>query len=164
MIQLDILQDVRKRGLYERAIKGSKRKLLPRHEKEPLLLPPPLQKKTKKRTKKVMALRRPYKSLRRTPSIRVTISWRENTALKIILEKDFPKLIGPSNFEEWHRAFKRAMVLSNYWGLFSEDYNDASVTTWHKLDKQKAVEFIKKSCSKDKELEIIDAQDLRSCL
>jgi hypothetical protein len=82
-----------------------------------------------------------------------------NTALKIILEKDFPKLIGPSNFEEWHRAFKRAMVLSNYWGFFSEDYNDASATTWHKLGKQKAVEFIKESCSKDKELEIIDAHD-----
>ena len=82
-----------------------------------------------------------------------------NTALKIILEKDFPKLIGPSNFEEWHRAFKRAMVLSNYWGFFSEDYNDASGTTWHKLGKQKAVEFIKESCSKDKELEIIDAHD-----
>jgi hypothetical protein len=47
-----------------------------------------------------------------------------NTALKIILGKDFPKLIGLSNFEEWHRAFKRAMVLSNYWGYFSEDYND----------------------------------------
>lgn len=82
-----------------------------------------------------------------------------NIALKIILGKDFPKLIGPSNFEEWHRAFKRAMVLSNFWGYFSEDYNDASGTTWHKLGKQKAVEFIKESCSKDKELEIIDAHD-----
>ncbi len=83
----------------------------------------------------------------------------ENNALKVLLDKEFPKLIGPNNYEEWHRAFKRAMVLSNYWGFFSEDYNEASATTWHKLGKQKAVEFIKLSCSENKELEIIDADD-----
>ena len=83
----------------------------------------------------------------------------ENNALKVLLGKDFPKLVGPSNYEEWHRNFKRAMVLSNFWGFFSEEYNESSATNWHKEGKQKAVEFIKLSCAINKEIEIIDAHD-----
>ena len=37
-----------------------------------------------------------------------------NTALKIILRKDFLKLISLSNFKEWYCAFKRVIVLLNY--------------------------------------------------
>jgi predicted nucleic acid-binding Zn-ribbon protein len=54
---------------------------------------------------------------------------KRNTALKIILKKNFLKLISLSNFKKWHHAFKRAMVLSNYWRYFSEDYNNISETT-----------------------------------
>ncbi|KAH6667404.1 hypothetical protein B0J14DRAFT_658856 [Halenospora varia] len=69
-------------------------------------------------------------------------------------QADFPKLSGPTNFMDCQTEFKRAMIISNYWGFFSGGYNGGLGTAWYEAGYQQAIVFLQESCTKEKAMEI----------
>lgn len=76
------------------------------------------------------------------------------TAMRKFAQADFPKLSGPTNFMDWQTEFKRAMIISNYWGFFSGGYNGGRGTPWYEAGYQQAIVFLQESCMKEKAMEI----------
>jgi hypothetical protein len=86
------------------------------------------------------------------------------SAMRKFAQADFPKLSGPINFMDWQTEFKRAMIISNYWGFFSGGYNGRLGTAWYEAGYQQAIVFLQESCTKEKAMEIQYETDLSIAL
>jgi hypothetical protein len=82
------------------------------------------------------------------------------TAMRKFAQTNFPKLSGPTNFMDWQTEFKRAMIMSNYWGFFDKRYDEGVNTAWYEAGYQQAMVFLQESCTKEKAMEIQYDTDL----
>jgi hypothetical protein len=88
-------------------------------------------------------------------------------AMKKLEQSGFPKLAGPSNCMDWEKHFTRAMKLSGHWGFFNGEYAaipGALGTAWYRRGSSQALEYLRESCTKDKELEIENLVDSSTAL